>query len=278
MAILRDGTDLTSTNLQNALNSVRDRLNDVEEEDVRRHAFRRDHMPNLHDASGSGLFSEYWAGYNHDSGTPAAYDAAYNNQLHATGAGSWVGASPINLQTFSTGSSTGSGGSSGSPAIAPYGPISSQQTGWRIPADDGDITRAAEIGTPSAFSMTTEAIAGVFVRAQIELGSTTVAASVSEGMAIAIGWKDGSGSRHVVERSFRFYGKHVVTKGTLATGCFLTQTDLTAGDGTVATIFMVIAQAVSGPGTPLNDPDTSANSNEIGSYSLSILPLHAGTL
>ena len=88
MAILRDGTDLTSANLQNALNSVRDRLNDVEEEDVRKHAFRRDHMPNLHDASGSGLFSTYWAGYNHDSG----WDAAYNNQLHATGAGSWVGA------------------------------------------------------------------------------------------------------------------------------------------------------------------------------------------
>ena len=273
MAILRDGTDLTSANLQNALNSVRDRFNDVEEEDVRKHAFRRDHMPNLHDASGSGLFSTYWAGYNHDSG----WDAAYNNQLHATGAGSWVGASPINLQTFSTGSSTGSGGG-GSPAAAPYGPISSQQTGWRIPADDGVLARAAEIGTPSAFSMTTEAIAGVFVRAQIELGTTTQAASTAEGMAIAIGWKDGAGSRHVVERSFRFYTKHSISQGTLATGCFLTQTDLTAGDGTVATIFMVIAQAVSGSGTPLNDPDTSANSNDIGSYSISILPLHAGAL
>ena len=266
MAILRDGTDLTSANLQNALNSVRDRLNDVEEEDVRKHAFRRDHMPNLHDASGSGLFSTYWAGYNHDSG----WDDAYINQLHVTGSSTWAGGSPVNLQTFSTGSSTSGGG-----AAAPYGPISSVQTGWRIPADGGVLGRAAEINTPSAFNMTTEVLAGVFVRAQIEIG-TCIGGSL-DGMAIAIGWKDGAGARHVVERSFRFYAYQGFSEGTLATGCFLTQTDLAAGNGTVASIFMVIAQARNGAGT-LAAPDVTIHANDIGSYSISILPLHAGAL
>lgn len=251
-------------------------VNDLEESSIERHALDAPHLPSF---SMSDIFSN---GYEAGDGITAITAESYGNTLPLS-----VGpAYPYTYQTFDA--TAGS-----AVAIGYYGPVATSITnGWRIPAYQNNTSVAAEVTLASATNFTTAEIKGVICEGSIEPylandaaadGSTR--ATIRPGLvclAMAIGWEDGAGNRHVVERSVRFYSVRAVQQGNCSTATFLTPTDLADGDNTCAKIFMVVASVRPGATTTnLRDYTGSATASddlEIQHYNISVLPLKAGDL
>ena len=105
-------------------------------------------------------------------------------------------------------------------------------------------------------------------------------------VAVAIGWEDGAGNRHVVERSVRFYSIAACKRGNAGTFTYLTQNDLVNGDSSCAKIFLAVACVRPGDinaartGSPYRtgDPAHYYDHLLLRAYNLSVTPLRAGTL
>ena len=102
-------------------------------------------------------------------------------------------------------------------------------------------------------------------------------------IALAIGWEDSAGNRHIVERSVRFYSVAACRQGNASTFTFLTQDDLTTlGDLHCSKIFLAIATVRPGhspaEGTAGRGTYTATDRIKIKYYNLSVTPLHAGNL
>lgn len=209
-------------------------------------------------------------------GGNVSYDR-YNNSLALT-----LGAYPFDYQTF-VGNPIGPGPSAdtGGPGKRASSNAAETGGGWRILAYRSVGDNTARIDPLGSFRLDDIRIKGVLVRGSYELYNRrdlTPADTSRDPMriaAIAIGWQDSTGVRHIVERSVRFYSTEAVKRGDLVTSTLLKQTDLDAdGDGTVNTIFLAIAGGVRG------DVATAETQQdlEVRYYNITTWPLHAGDL
>lgn len=259
-------------------------VNDLDESSIERHALSTQHLPTL---SMSDLFS---SGY--EVVSPAAAGVPgnaeeYSNSLPMSAANT---AYPYTYQTFDN---TAPGGST----VAYYGETSTSGAthkfqGWRIPAYGNLSANAAELPLVSARNFNTERIKGVICRGSVEVyygnlvggtGAPPVPAFIGlNSLAIAIGWEDGLGNRHIVERSVRFYSVEACLEGNASAFCFLTQSDLLDGDLTCAKIFMAIATCrpsqLTAEGAARGVSYGEDDLIEIKFYNLSVTPLQAGDL
>jgi hypothetical protein len=241
---------------------ISDYANDLPEEAVERHSLRGVHLPSLFPADLLPNGPEAW---------PAQIQPreSYENSLPDT-----AGAYPLDYQAFSVAGIN-----------APYGPsVGDVGGGWRILAYNTITTNAAQVDIESggaAISLTTQRLKGVLVRASAYVDNATIAISESplnyhrDSVLVAVGWQDGAGDRHIVERSIRWYSTRAIWKGEVTTATLLRQSDLDGlGDGTVANVFLAVASAARGfPSNP-----TRATPVVFGEYNVTAWPLHAGDL
>lgn len=267
------------TNLQNA-------VNDLDESSIERHALDAQHLPAL---SMSDIFSNGFEATSPPTDPLAIAGGEYQNTLPLSGGGGTT--YPYSYQTFDT---TAGGG-----AISTYGPSDYGTNapahigdGWRIPTDPNNSPAfPAQVTLASATNFDTSKIRGVLCRGSVEpiysTGFSLAAANLRNdyiaALAMGIGWEDGAGTKHVVERSVRFFTIEAVRPGNAETMAFLTQDDLDSlgGDGTCAKIFLVVATAHPGDSTWLpNTPGLAFNNNflYIRYHNLSTTPIHAGDL
>jgi hypothetical protein len=268
------------TNLQNA-------VNDLDESSIERHALDAQHLPSL---AMSDIFSNgFEAGPNAlGAGVTAASIISgeeYENTLPLYAVTQY----PYTYQTFD--------GLSGGTAKAYYGPtdwptVNHIEAGWRIPSEPGWVgspSYPAEVTLASATNFDTAKIKGVLCRGSVQPISSsrttkvtgTLVSDYDTAVALAIGFEDGLGARYVVERSVRFFTERAVRPGNADTMTFLTQSDLNAGNGTCAKIFLAIATAHPGDTswTALSGTRNQDNNNlRIRYYNLSTTPIHAGDL
>jgi hypothetical protein len=263
------------TNLQNA-------VNDLDESSIERHALDAQHLPSL---AMSDIFSNGFEAGANPADTAVIAGGEYQNTLPLYAAFQY----PYTYQTFDS--------TAGGSALAVYGPSdwatngsAHLGAGWRIPADPNNSPAyPAQVTLASATNFDTAKIKGVLCRGSVQpihespfsnatgsLTSPYVAA-----VALAIGFEDGLGARYIVERSVRFFTSKATRPGNADTMTFLTQSDLNAGNGTCAKIFLAIATVHPGndnwlPGRPLLAFDNSEMF--IRYYNLSTTPIHAGDL
>jgi hypothetical protein len=261
------------TNLQNA-------VNDLDESSIERHALDAQHLPSL---AMSDIFSNGFEAGANPADAAVIAGGEYENTLPLYAAFQY----PYTYQTFDT--------LSGVSVDAVYGPtdyptLNHIGQGWRIPADPNNSpAHPAEVTLASATNFDTAKIKGVLCRGSVQpiyerpfsnsTGSFT--SPYVAAVALAIGFEDGLGARYIVERSVRFFTSKATRPGNADTMTFLTQSDLNAGNGTCAKIFLAIATAHPGddnwlPGRPLLSYDN--NNLRIRYYNLSTTPIHAGDL
>jgi len=172
--------------------------------------------------------------------------------------------------------------------------------GWRIPALNQSLSNIAKVTLNAATNFDTANISGVLCRAGVEINYmegelVTVSGGAGDflfthypgikSVAIAIGWEDGTGNKHVVERSVRFNTGPAVTRGNISTATYLTQDDLDEGDGTCAYIFIALATVrttdveVARENAPSGDTRGGVvDIVAIHHYNLSTTPIRAGSL
>lgn len=126
-----EGDAFEATDLNAQFTSVEGAINALAVEDGQREVLRREHLPTTIDDV---FTTASTRGGLQATGKDQPTQDKYSNGLTLTVVSTYTVAA---WQVFSTAATSGSGGSA-----APYGPGGG--TGWRIPADDGDIAYAAE--------------------------------------------------------------------------------------------------------------------------------------
>lgn len=264
-----DGEAITAANMTSRFTELVTGLNALNAESVERESLRSDHVPAI---SFSSQFSGgYMAVAPEDVTSGGAYDT-YQNSLPVTQpAGPTY--YPTLYQTFSAAAPS-----------APYGPPGAldRAGGWRIVAFQNASADAAEVTLDTTTDLATDGITGLLVRGAVELRDaddfpTGLGAPQRASVYIAIGWEDGVGTRHVIERSVRNNSIPAVRRGDLVTSAFI-DTDLLdteGGDGQVSSVFLVIAGGVRGDITGDAEDTTDP---EIRYYNLSVVPVKAGAL
>ncbi len=268
---MRDGDKYEAATLKAELNSVRDAMSDIPASAVEPQALRLDHLPSIWAAD---LFPNgYTAGY--------ALNTSYESVTAGFRNGVVMTPGP-DLQTFSEATH---------PVAAPYGtqigPLVQDwdtppaTAGWIIPAYNGVLANACSV-TTSTFDMDTERLKGILVQGTVELGYAN-AGSAPYCVILGVGWRDGSGDLHCVEDSVVPFTSGNNHHGALQIGWFLTQDDLDVGDGSVQEIFLCFSTGEVSYGAHAGliggaqDFRTTINA-DIGSYWISCLPIHAGSL
>lgn len=260
-----EGEDLTAAGMNQRVNEVANGLNALDDSSVERHGLRYVHMPLL---SAPGLFP---AGFSKEAPLAAASVLDnYDNGLPALGGG---GTGPTDYQTFSPNGPN-----------APYGPTGAPDdgAGWKIPAYQNVVADAAEviINGGTAINLTTQRLK-LLVRASIEVVEADGSGGSVNGtnsFIVGIGWEDGTTTRHVLERTVRWCSHDAIERGDCVTSTLITQADIAAsgpGDGTIASVFMVVAGGARGSATGALDNGAQA---DVRYYNISCLPLHAGDL
>lgn len=291
-----DGTALSAA-LVNALAGGLPQLiiNGLPTDYVERYAMDAQHLPTQ---SYRDVFS---TGYEVTSttGTINDYLSWYANTLPLSAGGT---AYPYTYQTMDTNS--GTTGSGGFNSIAIYGSTGDEvggtvhlDSGWRIPATSQTTTNAMQVPLNAATNLDTVGLRGIICRGSIGVtymrqGASSISGTTAynylgtPSAAIAIGFIDGLGAYHIIERSVRFYSGGTCIRGNISAFTFLTQDDLdTLGNGEVTDIFCCLATvrphdiraaaAGTGAGTTRDNQDDVIS---IERYNLSVLPVRAGSL
>ena len=252
---------------------ISDYANDLPVEAVERHGLRDVHLPSLFPSDLLPNGPEAWPNTVEPRET-------YENSIPDT-----AGTYPLLYQTISP--------TAGSVvAIGVYGPVAADKGGgWRILAEGNVIGDAAEVDfTGVSINLDTERLKGVLVRGSTYVHSATgVPTDRGQGddvkyqkpsVLVSIGWQDGTGARHILERTIRWYSLRAIWRGEATTATLLRQADLDAqGDGNVANVFLAVAnqiRAISGH-VSQNDPEEVVEVT-FGQYNVSVWPLHAGDL
>lgn len=249
---LQDGDLLDAATLNGETGAIATEVNNVKPWHLRRHALRREHMPDLlpSDLFPNGFTKMYSAAgvaaQSYDFGQPGAWST-----------------STVDLQLVSTDAPN-----------PPYGPGTGD--GWRVPALANVTADAAEVVFP-AFNMDDERIAGIYVRGGINLEECFPVAALStkfqDCVLVCVGFTDGAGNRHVLEDSILPWGKWAWCYGACGTGYFIQQSDLDdLGDGEIQAYWIGVCSRIA-----VNDSATS-RAFIVGNYWVSGIPLHAGAL
>lgn len=274
-------------------------VNDLEEASVERYALDAQHLP---DAGFASVFTSGYQAFATNT-THTSEKMVYDNGLPLTSANT---AYPYTYQTFDGVVDAPGGG-----AIAYYGATDSAPTppnytatpqhifeGWRIPSLNQGLTNKAEVSLAAATNFDTEGIKGVLCRGAVEpiyagdpkSGTGTPPSFIypsQASVAVAIGWEDSLGNRHIVERSVRFYSVNACKYGNAGTSTFLKQSDLDGrGNGTCNEIFLAVAcvrpgdinSAKTGSPYRTTSAQTYYDHLMIRYYDLSVAPIRAGTL
>jgi hypothetical protein len=291
-----DGTALSAA-LVNALAAGLPQLiiNGLSTDYVERYAMDAQHLPTQ---SYRDVFS---SGYEVTSTTTTIGDnlSWYANTLPLSTGGT---AYPYTYQTMDPNS--GTTGSGGFNSIAIYGSTGDESggtvhldSGWRIPAKNQTTVNAMELPLNAATNLDTVGIRGIICRGSIGVtymrqGASSISGTTAynylgtPSAAIAIGFIDGLGAYHIIERSVRFYSGGTCIRGNISAFTFLTQDDLdTLGNGEVTDIFCCLATvrphdiraAAAGTGAG-NTRDNQDDVISIERYNLSVLPVRAGSL
>lgn len=249
MTLPVNGDVFDADTLNSALQGPALLLNDIKTTAVPDGSLHRNQLPDLFD----GLF-------------PNGFTALERGETYETYDNSFSAATvpTINLDEFST-----------TAPNAPYGPTAVfANDGWRIPARANVTADAAEVAfSASAASFTDTRLSGVLVQGTVELGEALPQSSdFNDCIWLGIGWKDGTGTRHVVERSIAFFSKRCVWYSPISTMTFITQEDLDLGDGEVVSFFLVCASRY------VENNSNATRAYDIGSFHISCMPFHAGEL
>lgn len=253
-----EGDALDAADLNGQFTSLETAVNALEPEDVQREALRRDHLPTTVDDV---FLTAVTRGGLQALGKASPTQDVYGNALVLNYAGGPPNITSAGWQTFSSNASDGA-----SASAAPYGPYSSgADTGWRIPADDGDIAYAAERRLASPY-WDPDSAAGdhgvdlllchfgvnVIDSAQAtgtypneDPTNTTITAGDGT-LWLAIGWEDDQGTRHIVERTIRAFPVEAVIRGDASITGTVRGDDVPAGRTLVAVFGAICAQHLGG--------------------------------
>lgn len=242
-----NGDTYNAATLNAALQGPAVALNDISAEAVPDGSLHRNQLPDLF----PGLFPNGLTALERGE-TWETYDNTFSAATIPT----------INLDEFST-----------TAPNAPYGPSASND-GWRIPARANVAADAAEVSfAASATSFTATRLSGVLIHGTIELGEAFPQNSdFNDCVWLGIGWEDGAGTRHVVERSLAFFSKRCTWYSPLSTMTFITQADLDLGDGDVSSFFLVCASRY------VENNSNATRTYDVGSFHMACMPFHAGAL
>ena len=279
-----EGEDFTASSLNSRFAAMEAHYNDLEPGAVEREGLTDRHVPGLLEVGVGTLYPNGLAAF--CSGLSGPVRETYGSSMAASGP--FPETYPFLYQTFSTAGAT-----------APFGPVGVDTGGgWRIPATAGAIADAAYLSCTS-HNLDDSRIKGVLVRGGITIYDVDSGLFVNTGdeslgpqppypdyyknvSMIAIGWEDGSGVKHIIERSIRLYSIRAVWRGELQTSTLITQADLDSlgGDGEVSAFFVAISSGVMGM-DPSNVPLVSVQmglEQVIEAFNITVWPLHAGDL
>ena len=256
-----EGTEASAANINSRFNSLAAAgagLNELDKTSIEREALSHEHLPAL---SAVDLFTTGYAAIAPNGAEGVLTTDTYDNHLPLTGGPAF----PYTYQTFIA----------NGPVSANYGPTTvSGEQGWAIVAYQGVVADAAEVSLGANTNLDTAGLAGILVRGSVGARSTNVSVGVGvSSIAIAIGFRDGAGAEHVIERSVRFYSGLAVRRGDCVTSTFIVQADIDVYAAGFVDMFLVIAGCL-----PDGGLTTATRAVEIGNYNLSTIPIHAGTL
>lgn len=255
-----EGTEASAANINSQFSSLAAAgtgLNALDKTSIEREALKDVHLPAL---SAVDLFTTGYAAIAPVAAATGTLDV-YDNHLPLTGGPAF----PYTYQTFIA----------NGPVSPNYGPTTvSGELGWAIVAFAGVVADAAEVSLGATTNLNTVGLEGILLRGSVGLRSTGFTAGLGVvSLAIGIGFRDGAGAEHVIERSVRFYSGKAAQLGDCVTSTFLTQADIDVHAAGLVDMFIVIAGAI-----PDGGFTTTTRALEIGYYNLSAIPLHAGTL
>lgn len=151
-------------------------------------------------------------------------------------------------------------------------------------ADNGSVPALVNFASTSS-SLADKNITGILVRGSCETGGIDYdhhAAGVMLGIAVKVGSASGADEWHIIQKSIGQFSVAAHKHITISTGCLITDTDIAAITHTggeacskLKDIALVSCSAMFEVTTAL---DGSRDEYELGGYSLSCLPLLAGTL
>ena len=252
--MISDGDVFNAATVNTRLSAVVSSINSVPMGALAFGALRREHLPPLVDGV------RFPNGLTQGDANNAAYDT-YNNAL----SGDFTPGVTVDFQLYSADAPS-----------APYGPCVG--TGWRIPATGNSSAEAAEVVfVGGGFSLTDAALHGLLVFGCVEIGESQpdpgLTSPFHDCVQIGIGFRDASGARHVIEDSIVSYSKPATGRGPVSAWWYIRQEDLDEyGDGTVESVCVVIATKI------IIENDNSAADVDVGSYWVSVLPIHGGDL
>lgn len=266
LTVRAEGDDFNATSIKQPFSDLSTAVNDLEYEAIEREALRGDiHLASLVPA----------AAFSTDL-TRTGYHAAGAYNIYLSNA------SPPNYQQFGTQAPVANYGSA-----APYGRPSVADVGWRI---INGLTTAPTNSAPAEVRLASAStLAGINLSGALLSGSVQVAQSnnapldaenkTADGdrcLLLAIGFEDSGGTRHIIERSIRWYSLNATEFGSAETTAYVTQTDLDAlgGANTQVAAFFLAVSGRRRRGAGL----TSSYQTAIGQYHFSVLPIRAGAL
>ena len=265
MSLLDDNAAFDATTLIAALDVPRLTVNDLPVTAFRRKALLREHLPSLLTST---LFP---SGYSAGKDRNVTWEDYYIDIGGATD--TWAdttigGANAVDLQLMGT-----------SGASPPYGPNTAVDTGWRILAKNGVVADAAEVVySTAADDLASNGVDGVIAILTVEIGAPNIVGGVTTDDAVwtAIGFKDGTDTFFVIERSIMAHTSRACPVGGIKTGTFITQADLDLyGDGDMKTIVGLFS---TGETRGLGDNPNNGHTARVGSYFLSCLPVRGEAL
>lgn len=273
-----EGDALTAVNINSRLTTMRTWVNALPARSVQRWGLDAQHVPpqTFGPSQTPELFPNGFIASSPALGGADPF-AVYDNSLEYT-----AGVHPLNYQDFSAAG-----------VDAPYGPVAADSGGgWRIPSQAGAASKMELVLDTPAFRLDTYGLA-LLVRAHVEVYTAIAGYSTDDGVKqygnmdydlsgaveemvsrcalIGIGFSDGLGNRYVIERTVRWNNIFGVARGVISTSTLLQQEDLAAGNGTIASVFGVVASnrwadpALTSP-PPAFDLD-------LRSYNINILPI-----
>lgn len=222
---LIDGDIFDAARTSTVFDEVRDGVNELALNDVERRALDAPHLPSL------------WVDFvvnahTHGPDSQVAGEQYFNGLPDVSPTG------PVNYQAFS------------GVAPAPYGATGATNAGWRIIAFDASTSLANAAESTCGGFLSTAGIQRLKLKGWAEVrlrgasffdGQDPESNPERRSILIALGFEDGAGARHIIERSVRWNSGFAVRFGSISTTTLLTPTDIAMGDGQVAATFCVLA-------------------------------------
>ena len=292
MSIVKKEDVFDAAGLHAAMDSPRIKLNGLNPEDFSKGCLNVDNAPVMtnstifpsgHSVSWSfgSRLSVNWSPFDGGSfSNPGDSYAVYHNRIWDGSTGSF------DIDRFQTGQTD-------SPLnydVASHGWVIVRTTDPGTPsshtaaADNGSVPALVNFASTSS-SLADKNITGILVRGTCETGGIdfdTHAAGVMLGIAVKVGSATGADEWHIIQKSIGQFSVSAHKHTTISTGCLITDTDIAGithtGGEACSKLKDIALVSCSGLFNATTAYDAGSDEYELGGYTLSCLPLLAGTL